>query len=804
MVLEEYRRRRDFRRTGEPRGRGARRRRATGGRFVVQRHDARRLHYDFRLELDGVLKSWAVPKGPSLVPGEKRLAAETEDHPLEYAEFEGRIPTGEYGAGKVAIWDRGRWEAIGDPHAGLAKGALEFRLAGEKLRGRWRLVRMGSRNARRGRASWLLIKGHDEPRKAASPRDDDHLQALPCAERAPLPRTLAPELATLVDEAPDGDTWLHELKLDGYRLIARLENGRARLLTRAGHDWTDRFAGLAAALEKLPVRAALFDGEAVVLDAEGRSQFQALQQALAGGRGEIHLFLFDCLYLDGWNLRECRLDLRKEVLRALFDQVPAGSPLRFSDHQTGGGPAFFAEACRSGVEGIVSKRADAPYRSRRSRAWLKVKCTRRQELVIAGYTDPAGSRTGLGALLLAAHDDDGTLRYAGKVGTGFDAATLADLRARLARLEREKPAVAGAPRARGQHWVEPRLVAEVAFTEWTADRRVRHPSFVGLREDKPASQVRFERAKPLATAAPAAPIAGGASVAQVAGVRLSTPDRVYFPESGITKLELAQYYEQMQARVLPGLELRPLTLLRCPEGRESECFYQKRADRSIPAIVPRIVVKKGRAPYAMVQGLPSLVALVQLGVLELHVWGARADRLDRPDILVVDLDPDPSVPWRRVADTALLLRELFDELGLVPFVRSTGGKGLHVVVPLERRTSWEELKRFAQAVVAQLVRTAPGEYTASMSKAQRHGKIFLDVFRNAPEATAVASWSVRARPGAPVAAPLAWERLRAKERPVLSLRDALATLSESDPWAQFETSRRPLTRAMFRRVGADA
>jgi bifunctional non-homologous end joining protein LigD len=797
VALEEYHRRRDFRRTREPRGRAARRRSAEGV-FVVQRHDARRLHYDFRLELDGVLKSWAVPKGPSLVPGERRLAAETEDHPLEYARFEGEIPAGEYGAGKVAIWDRGRWQAIGDPRAGLAKGALEFRLAGRKLRGRWRLVRMRSRNGRPGRASWLLIKGHDQE-KPAAPRSEEGSadpRSLACAVRAALPRTLAPQLATLVDEAPGGDEWLHELKLDGYRLIARVENRRARLLTRAGHDWTERFAGVAAALERLPLRSALLDGEAVVLDARGRSQFQALQQALASGRGEIHLFLFDCLYLDGWDLRECRLDLRKEVLRALFDQVPEGSPLRFSDHHAGGGPAFFAEACRSGVEGIVSKRADAPYRSRRSRSWLKVKCTLRQELVIAGYTDPAGSRNGLGALLLAVHGDDGRLRYAGKVGTGFDGATLATLRRRLAPLEREKPAVEAAPRARGQHWVEPRLVAEVAFTEWTADGRIRHPSFVGLREDKPAAQVRIERAKSLP--APA----GGAKPLQIAGVPLSTPDRVYYPESGVTKLELAQYYERMQSRVLPGLEGRPLTLVRCPEGLAGECFYQKHADRSIPPLVPRVVVKKGRAPYAMVQGLPSLIALVQMGVLELHVWGARADRLDRPDLLVVDLDPDPSVPWRKIADTALLLRGLFDELGLVPFVRSTGGKGLHVVVPLERRTGWEELKAFARAVVAQIVRTAPAEFTAKMSKAERPGKIFLDVFRNAPEATAIASWSVRARPGAPVAAPLPWERLLEDERPVVSLRDALASLAEPDPWADFEASRRALTSAMRRRVGA--
>jgi bifunctional non-homologous end joining protein LigD len=425
-----------------------------------------------------------------------------------------------------------------------------------------------------------------------------------------------------------------------------------------------------------------------------------------------------------------------------------------------------------------------------------VKCTLRQELVIVGFTEPAGARTGLGALHLAARDAEGSLRYAGKVGTGFDAATLRELRARLTKLEREKPAVIGAPRARGQHWVEPRLVAEVAFTEWTADGRVRHPSFVGLREDKPAREVRREREKPLPPR--------GARLAEVAGVRLSTPERVYFPECGVTKRELAEYYERMQARVLPGLEERPLTLLRCPEGRTGECFYQKRADRSIPALVPRVVVKQGRAPYAMVKGLPSLVALVQVGVLELHVWGARADRLDRPDLLVVDLDPDPSVPWRRVADTALLVRSLLSELGLVPFVRSTGGKGLHVVVPLERRAGWEELKAFAQAVAAQIVRTSPKEYTARMSKSERRGKIFLDVFRNAPEATAVASWSLRAREGAPVAAPLPWERLDEDERPILSLRDALASLSEPDPWAAFEASRRALTSAMRRRVGASA
>jgi bifunctional non-homologous end joining protein LigD len=425
-----------------------------------------------------------------------------------------------------------------------------------------------------------------------------------------------------------------------------------------------------------------------------------------------------------------------------------------------------------------------------------VKCARRQEFVVAGFTDPAGSRVGLGALLLAAHDEDGKLRYVGKVGTGFDDATLGGLRRTLGFLERRATPVVDAPRARGQHWVEPRVVAEVSFTEWTRDRRIRHPAFLGLREDKPAAAVRFETEEAAPAGSPP-PLR-----AEVAGVRLSTPDRVYFPENGVTKSELAQYYERMAERVLPGLVERPLSLVRCPDGREGGCFYQKRAFRSIPDSVPRVVVKEGSPAYAMVVDLPSLVALVQVGVLEFHVWGARADQLDRPDILVVDIDPDPSLPWVKVAEAAFLLRELFEALELVPFVRSTGGKGLHVVVPLVRRSTWAEVKAFAMGAATQLVRAAPDRFTTSMSKSRRPGRVFLDVFRNAPEATAIASWSTRARPGAPVAATLGWEEIEGQEQPRVGLRDAPARLRRPDPWASFEASRRRLTESIRRQVDA--
>jgi bifunctional non-homologous end joining protein LigD len=800
------------------------------------------MHWDFRLELDGVLKSWAVPKGPSLVAGERRMAAQTEDHPLEYAGFEGVIPKGEYGAGAVVVWDRGFWQPIDDPQRGLARGKLDFTLAGEKLRGRWHLVRMRERASTRGKASWLLIKGRDEQARPATAgsvvviepesvltgrrveevaREADRVwssrtgerggsrvrppgdpAALRGSRRSELPREAAPQLATLVDAPPEGPEWLHEIKLDGYRLMCRIDRGAVRLISRNGLDWTDRFPAIAAALGELPIRSAILDGEAVVFDAQGRSSFQALQNALGRVRSaeRVQLVLFDCLYLDGRDVRAAPLLERKRLLRAALARGPAQPLLHFSDHVVGRGTEFFAAACAKGVEGVVAKRADAPYRSGRSRAWLKIKCSRRQEFVIGGFTDPSGSRVGLGALLLGAYDAGGDLRYCGKVGTGFDGATLTALRGALGKIARKKSAFADPPRMRGVHWVAPRLVAEVSFTEWTTDRRVRHPVFLGLREDKTPRSVHLELAQP--TPAPAAHTRRAAAGNTVAGVALSNPDRVYYPDLGITKRELAAYYEAVAERALPGLVQRPLTLLRCPQGIEGQTFYQKHANESVPEAVGRVRVPGDKQPYAMVTDLASLVSLVQIGVLELHVWGARADRLDRPDLVVFDLDPDAAVPWPRVVETAAALRAYLADLGLVAFARVTGGKGVHVVTPIVRRPTWQQVRDFAENVALAFVRLAPTEFTARMSKSRRVGKIYIDWVRNTREATAVASWSSRARPGAPVALPLAWEELASLAEPLReSIRAAQQRMAQPDPWADFEASRRPLTRAAMQRVG---
>jgi bifunctional non-homologous end joining protein LigD len=844
MPLHEYRRKRDFGRTAEPRGQSSRRAaaRTAALQFVVQKHAARRLHYDFRLELDGVLKSWAVPRGPSLVAGQRRMAAETEDHPLEYAGFEGVIPQGEYGGGTVLVWDRGFWTPIGDPHAGLRQGKLDFELAGEKLRGRWHLVRMRERERRRtSRPSWLLIKGNDaaaqpasaaeitetepgsvlsgrdldavtraqdrvwssetgESSGAAAPRAPGDARDVPGSRRARLPRSAEPQLATLVTTAPSGEDWLHEVKFDGYRILCRIERGKVQLWTRAGNDWTAKLPALAAAARELPARSALLDGEVVVVDARGRSSFQALQRAINQRQADVQLYFFDLLHLDGRDLRSGPLLARKQALHHLLARLPPGSPLRYSDHVIGRGADFFEVACEAGTEGIVSKRVDAPYRAGRGRSWLKIKCGKRQEFVIAGFTEPRGSRVELGALLLAAHDaaPGSELRFCGKVGTGFDQATLADLRRRLEPLRIERPAVSHFPRARGVHWVRPELVCEVAFSEWTDDGRVRHPVFLGVREDKRAVEVQIEAPQPLPGADPASRDEGW-----IAGVRLSNPRRVYYPDPGITKRELAEYYERAADRVLPGLANRPLTLLRCPEGISGPRFYQKHANDSLADTIPRVRVRPGEDPYAMVTDLRSLIELVQIAVLELHVWGARSDRLDRPDLLVFDLDPDPSVSWQRVAGLASVFRVYLGELGLVPFARVTGGKGIHVVVPLERRTTWSELKEFAQGIARAFVREAPGELTARMSKRERSGKIFIDVFRNAPEATAIASYSTRAHPGAPVAMPVDWSELADAREPLrFGLRDAAARLSGPDPWAGFESSRRALTTSVRRRAGS--
>jgi bifunctional non-homologous end joining protein LigD len=862
MSLGTYRRKRDFTRTVEPAGSesGTTTEGATVDRpvFVVHKHAARQLHYDVRLELDGVLKSWAVPKGPSLDPHERRLAMHVEDHPLEYGSFEGVIPKGEYGGGTVMVWDRGTWEPKGDPRAGYEKGDFKVVLHGEKLRGGFAFVRMKPRpDSDDSGDAWLMIKERDDQARpghgddlleqrtesAASGRSLDEIAlardgvwhsartgvsvaAIEGAVRRELPDALSPQLATLAAEVPGGEHWLHEVKFDGYRLLARVAAGRASLFTRHGHDWTERFAPVASAVAELPAREAWLDGEVVALLPSGVSSFGALQRALSEGRQrELVYYLFDLLYLDGYDLRQAPLAARKEALAGLVRAAPgAGRVVRVSEHWNDDGGALYEQACKLGLEGVVSKRADRAYAATRSRDWLKVKCRRRQELVVGGYTDPEGARQGFGALLVGYYEG-GRLVYAGRVGTGYGEKTLAEVLRRLRPLHTDEPAFADPPRgaqARGVHWVRPELVAEVEFADWTGDGIIRHASFQALRDDKPAHDVVREAPASKGTApsddppveSEAAPPGDGqkpsaapreragssaarAAVPTVAGVKITHPDKLYYPESGITKLEVACYYEAVAEHIMPHVARRPLTLVRCPDGSSRQCFFQKHADASFPKSIARVEVteEKGTGTYFAVDSIEQLVWLVQMGGLEFHIWGAQAADYEHPDELIFDLDPDEGLPWERVAAGAELVRERLAALGLRSFVKTSGGKGVHVVAPVEPERTWDDVKAFTKAIAQGIVDERPAEYIATMSKAKRSGRIFIDYLRNGRGATSVVAFSSRRRAGAPVSMPLAWDEVAglggAATFTVRNAPDWLAS-QQKDPWQDFFTTRQSL------------
>ena len=831
--LAEYRRKRHFARTPEPRG--AARAGGAAHRFVVQKHAASRLHYDFRLELDGVLKSWAVPKGPSLDPADKRLAMATEDHPVEYAEFEGIIPEDEYGGGTVLLWDAGTWTPLDDPRVGLRKGRLAFELAGQKLRGRWSLVRLRGRTPRDEGKSWLLIKGRDtaarspdEPpiteargESVATGRDIDAIArdrgrvwrsnrpaaratraparkrsapspaTMAGAKAAPLPARIAPQLATLVEAPPAGDHWLHEMKYDGYRILCRITQGHARLLTRNGKDWTEQFPSVAHAAEGLGVEQAVLDGEVAVLRPDGTTTFSGLQNVgSAEASGTLVYFVFDVLHLNGFDLTAVPLATRKTALRDLLATGRDTTTLRYGDHVAGNGDAFFRQACRLSLEGMVSKRHDAPYTPGRGRGWLKVKCVQGQEVIIGGFTDPQGRRAGIGALLLGVHDD-GKLVYAGKVGTGFSDAQARELRRRLDALETKTSPFAGRPpRASRAHWVRPTLVAEVDFTEWTPDGRLRHPVFKGLREDKPAREIVRE-------VSAAKPRRAGAGNVEIAGVRLTHPDRVLYPEQGLTKRGLAEFYVSIADWIVPQLAGRPTTLVRCPEGIGGGCFYQKHTGHWAPATLRRVRIREQRkvGEYLVVDDLPGLIGLVQIGILEIHTWNARVEHLDEPDRLVFDLDPGEDVPWEAIVTAAQVVRRRLRDLGLESFVKTTGGKGLHLVVPIVRGPSWDACAAFARSVADGLAHDAPEAFVATMGKSHRAGRIFVDYLRNVRGATAVAAYSTRARAGAPISTPLDWTELDARTRPdrftVATLPRRLAALRR-DPWTAYATTHQKL------------
>jgi bifunctional non-homologous end joining protein LigD len=869
MALEEYRRKRDFRKTAEPAGGTPAQtpRAAAPLSFVVQKHAARQLHYDFRLELDGVLKSWAVPKGPSLDPAEKRLAVEVEDHPIEYGGFEGVIPKGEYGGGTVMLWDRGSWvPADPDPAAACRDGKLKFALYGEKLHGNWMLVRLrGRKKQDEKQRNWLLVKERDEaaapgsgdgviaeqPFSVASGRLLDGIAAdrdrvwhsdpaaaaaepappaksagaphIPGARKAPMPDGVKPQLAVLAQTAPDGGDWLHEIKYDGYRLIAHIAGGKVRLTTRSGLDWTRKFPELASQFAGLPVETALIDGEVVDLAADGTTSFSGLQEALSTERtGRLSFFAFDLLYCDGWDLCGAGLEDRKNALAAIVPRTGQGM-LRYSDHQVGQGPAMLRQACKFGLEGIVSKRRDAPCHAGRDASWRKIKCANREEFVVVAFTDPEGGRSGFGALLLGYYDPSQALHYAGRVGTGFSMTRLDDLRRRLDALARRAPTVAlpkEAPR-KGIHWVEPSLVAEIRFAGWTADRILRHASFVGLREDKDSKEVVYDPKVPTVVtaderastarpaSAPAPPVVGERArdgSLSFAGVRLTHPERVLFADAALTKLDLAQYYAAIGDWAVPQLAHRPLTLVRSPGGAGKKSFYQKHLGPGAPDVLKHVAIagEDGVKSAPVVEDLAGLVALAQMDVLEIHPWGATIDDVETPDRVTFDLDPDAGLPWSRVTEAALAVRDALSGIGLASFVKTTGGKGLHVVVPLTPKLGWEAIKTFSRWVAERLVELTPDRFTANQALRARQGRIYIDYLRNGRGATAVGAYSPRARPGAPVSTPLAWQEVEAGRRPeaftVATLPERMRAL-DLDPWAEIGKLRQSLGAAVRRRIG---
>ncbi|MDR0277793.1 MAG: DNA ligase D [Paucimonas sp.] len=804
--LQEYQRKRDFAATPEPSGKRSRGK-AHALQFCIQKHDASHLHYDFRLELDGTLKSWAIPKGPSLDPKVKRLAVHVEDHPLDYASFEGHIPEGHYGAGDVIVWDRGVWIPEGDADQGYAKGHLRFELQGEKLNGRWNLFR--TRLAGK-KEQWMLVKSSDAHAREES--DYDILEAQPDsvlserslpgtkkeatrartakkATKGTLPDSLKPQLATLVDAAPEGD-WCYEIKFDGYRILARIEGSDVRLFTRNGHDWTAKLPHQVAALKKLKLKSAWLDGEMVVADDNGVADFQALQNAFDTEHDErIVYYLFDLPWLDGHDLRQLPLDERRAALeKILADPPPA---LRYSASFAEPVQSLLASACQLNLEGLIGKRRDSVYVERRSSDWVKLKCQQRQEFVIVGYTDPKGSRNAFGALLLGLHDGE-QLRYAGKVGTGFSTDTLTTLLKQLKPLEIPRPALDKPPtgaEARGVHWLEPRLLAEVSFAQMTRDGIVRHAVFHGLRSDKPASAINLERPMPAKKAG--------------AHLRLTHPERIIDAGSGTTKLDIAEYYAKVGKLILPHLKDRPVALVRAPDGLGGELFFQKNvAHLDLPKVKTYDKDQAGQAAM-VINHEDTLLGAVQMNMLELHTWNATDKQFERPDRFVLDLDPDPALPWKAMVEATTLTLTLLDEIGLRYFLKTSGGKGIHVVVPLQRRAGWDEVKDFSHAIVSHLAGLFPDRLSAVSGPKNRVGRIFIDYLRNGKGTTTVCAWSLRAREGMPVSVPIRPQELAelkgANQWTLANIDERLA--EGNDPWQDYATTRQSISASMRKRLG---
>ncbi len=841
--LAKYNAKRDFSKTAEPEGKVAKK---GGYRYLIQKHAATRLHYDFRLELDGVLKSWAVTRGPSFNPADKRLAVQTEDHPVDYGDFEGTIPKGEYGGGTVMLWDQGTWEPIGDPHEGLEKGDLKFCLHGERLTGEWVLARMRSRPEDRGRSNWLLIKHRDDVSNAddaeawletqgtsivsgrsmeeiakgdnewhsnraerktkAKPAGSKKKPALSNPTRSGRLSFIEPELATLADAMPSGGNWVHELKFDGYRVQVLIDSDGVRLLTRKGLDWSHRFPPLPRLFDQLDVSSVIIDGEIVAANPDGSHSFKTLQAVLGEEKSDAPLqyYAFDLLHLNGDDLTGLPLIERKSRLQALLQGQDFDGRIIYSEHFDDRDEAFLHQVCGIGMEGLISKRADAPYSRGRGKSWLKTKCHKRQEFVIGGFTEPTHAHRGIGALLLGYYEQ-GEFIYAGKCGTGFNLEDSMDLRRRLDKLALE-PSKTGAFKAvppavrREARYVAPKLVCEIEFTEWTPDGRLRHPSFQGLREDKPAAEIGRDRPIHTETANLAEikvkPSAGRRIVttkkskgADVGGITITHPERVVYPADNVTKLDVAEYYHAVANHILPHIVNRPISMIRCPEGISEQCFFQRHLSQGrVPHVHDTGIEVNGRnEEYVMIDDIHGLISLAQWGVMEIHPWGCKAYEPDLPDRMVFDLDPDPEASWKDVTDGAAEVRARMKEFGLKSFLKTTGGKGLHVVVPIKPKFHWDAIKAFTRAVAQSMAHDNPERYIATASKAARRGKVFVDYLRNDHTATAVAAYSLRARPGAPVAMPVEWDDLGAGLKPSeFNIRTAVDVLSKRkhDPWEE--------------------
>jgi bifunctional non-homologous end joining protein LigD len=878
-ALKEYKAKRNFSITSEP---------AEGGEaskgaltFVIQKHWATRLHYDFRLELDGTMKSWAVPKGPSFDSHDKRMAVHVEDHPISYSDFEGTIPPEQYGAGKVIVWDKGTWEPVGDPRKGYAKGEIKFEIHGHKMRGRWVLVRMKPREGERQEA-WLLIKENDEymrPSAEFSVVDEmpDSVKDLPMpgapgdrdaarakvaglkaeakaakkpsaktasknaaktarrgampegAVKAELPETLSAELATLVDAPPERpEEWIFEIKFDGYRMLTRVDQkGKdIRLVTRNGNDWTDKLRPLQEEIKRMKLPDGWYDGEIVVHDENGKPNFNLLQLAFDGSnRAQIVYFIFDAPYFKGYDIRDVRLDQRRPLIEEALAARPSDT-VRFSSEFGTDPRQLVVAACQIGLEGVIGKRRDSRYVNRRSPEWIKLKCGLRQEFVIGGYTDPQGARTGIGSLLLGYYDEDGVLRYAGNCGSGFNGASLRQMRATLEKITTdESPFPARAVPGRGNHWVKPSLVAEVSFSEWTATNSIRHPVFQGLRKDKPARSVVREQAKHVqetttvksdeqavdakpaprkrastrdkATKAAAAPAGGGLPTT----FKVTHGERVMDKESGVTKLELVEYYALVGELMMEHLKGRPVSLVRAPEGVGGELFFQKHV------VDPRKMPGVGQLDQALdpdhprmtrIDSVEGILSCAQWNVVEIHSQNAVEKRYDTPDRFVFDLDPGEGIDFNQVREDAQVVRAFLQELGLNPFLKTSGGKGLHVVVPLKPKLDWDTVKDFSHAIVTHLAKTLPERFSDKSGAKNRVGRLFIDYLRNGRGATTVTAWSARTRPGLGISVPVRWEELAdltsGAHWTVRTVGERLAV--GNSPWADYEDSAVTLTKAM--------